>query len=122
MGKFSRDKGARYERKIVNTLRENGIDASRVPLSGSAGGNFSGDVDIRIDGQAIRAEVKARKTGSGFTTINNWLGDNNLLFCIANNQEPMVVMTMTNFINIMNMSKDQEDKNVKIHNNAKQDI
>jgi len=120
VGKFSRDKGARYERKIVNILRENNIDAARVPLSGSAGGNFAGDVDIRISGKKIRAEVKSRKNGSGFTTINKWLGDNDLLFCIANNQEPMAIMPMTTLIKLM--SNDQELKNVKIHNNADEDI
>ena len=45
-GKSSRDKGLRVEREIVNALRELGVDAERVPLSGSAGGSFSGDFNI----------------------------------------------------------------------------
>ena len=121
MGKFSRDKGARYERKIVNILREKNINASRVPLSGSAGGIFSGDIDIRLFGKKIRAEVKSRKNGSGFTTINKWLGDNDLLFCIANNQEAMAVMPISTLIKILT-SNDQETPHVKIHNNANEDI
>lgn len=35
MGKPSRDKGLRWERKIVNRLKARGIHARRVPLSGS---------------------------------------------------------------------------------------
>lgn len=34
MGKASRDKGARYERELVNAFKEMGLDAIRVPLSG----------------------------------------------------------------------------------------
>lgn len=35
MGKHSRDKGARFEREVVNQLKEYGLDAKRVPLSGA---------------------------------------------------------------------------------------
>ena len=80
MGKFSRDKGARVERKIVNTLREAGIDAARVPLSGAAGGRFAADVDLRLSGRKVRGEVKARKNGAGFKTITNWMEEADLLF------------------------------------------
>ena len=46
MGKMSRDKGARRERELVNIFKDNNIHAERVPLSGAAGGRFSGDVDV----------------------------------------------------------------------------
>tara|TARA_R100000789_G_scaffold59492_1_gene57112 strand:+ start:829 stop:1179 length:351 start_codon:yes stop_codon:yes gene_type:complete len=108
MGKFSRDKGARVERNIVNLLKENHIEASRVPLSGAAGGRFAGDVDIRHLGRKYRAECKARKNGTGFATINKWKGDNDFLFLIENNREPMVYMTITEFIKLLN-DADTED-------------
>src|SRR4051812_19739032 len=42
-GRRSRDKGARVERAIVNALQTGGFAAERVPLSGAAGGRYSGD-------------------------------------------------------------------------------
>ena len=93
-GRSSRNKGLRVEREIVNELKELGVDAERVPLSGAAGGSFSGDVIISKDdpiGKLI-AEVKARKNGSGFKTIEKWMGDNDLIFLKKNNQKPIVIM------------------------------
>ena len=93
-GKSSRDKGMRVEREIVNELKELGVDAERVPLSGAAGGSFGGDITISADdpiGKLV-AEVKARKNGSGFKTIEKWMGDYDLIFLKKNNQKPIVIM------------------------------
>lgn len=35
MGRASRDKGANYERELVNAFKERGLAALRVPLSGA---------------------------------------------------------------------------------------
>lgn len=35
MGKASRDKGAGYERELVNAFKDHGLAAQRVPLSGA---------------------------------------------------------------------------------------
>jgi Holliday junction resolvase len=43
-GRASRDKGNRLERAIVHLLQDHGLGAERIPMSGSAGGSFSGDV------------------------------------------------------------------------------
>ena len=45
-GKASRDKGAAYEREIVNWHRERGVDAERVPLSGAMKGNYASDIKL----------------------------------------------------------------------------
>lgn len=50
MGKMSRDKGARVEREIVARHEAIGVHAGRVPLSGAAGGRFSGDVHVSAFG------------------------------------------------------------------------
>jgi hypothetical protein len=52
------------------------VPAQRVPLSGAAGGLFTGDVWIGD----MKAEVKARSHGSGFKTLEKWLGNKDLLF------------------------------------------
>jgi Holliday junction resolvase len=85
----SRIKGSRIEREIVQKHKDIGIFAERVPLSGAAGGSYSGDVVIDRD---LRAEVKARSGGAGFQTLERWMGDNDLLFLRRDRAEPMVAM------------------------------
>lgn len=59
MGRFSRQKGYRVERALVDYLNEEGWDAKRMPLSGMAKG-FKGDVLAVKGNKSIRFEVKAR--------------------------------------------------------------
>ncbi len=99
-GKPSRDKGARVERELVSKLREKGIAAKRVPLSGAAEG-FKGDIVIEHFTKSWQVEVKARKGGNGFKTLEDWLGDNDCLFLKRNNAEPMVVMSWENFVSLI---------------------
>lgn len=58
-GRAARDKGANYEREIVNWHRERGVDAERIPLSGAVKGNYKGDLKIGPQ-QALLAECKRR--------------------------------------------------------------
>jgi Holliday junction resolvase len=100
LGKFSRDKGGRIEREIVNLLKGEGIHAERVPLSGAAGGQFVGDIKF-LD---YVAEVKARKGGTGFKTIERWLGDNDMLFLRRDRAAPLVVMPWSQLIPLLQQS------------------
>lgn len=84
----SKQKGSRIEREIVHLHTAIGIPAERIPLSGAAGGSFTGDVIIGD----LRAEVKARANGDGFKTLEGWLGKNDLLFLRRDRQQPLVVM------------------------------
>lgn len=58
-GKKSRDKGANFEREVVNWHKDRNVEAERVPLSGAAKGNYSGDLKIGPQ-QALLAECKRR--------------------------------------------------------------
>ena len=104
-GKPSRDKGARVEREIVNLLKENGLFAERVPLSGAAGGSYTGDVRFGKTCANWVGEVKARKDGSGFKTLDRWLGDNDTLFLKKNNADIMVVLPLDRFLELMTDGK-----------------
>ena len=100
MSKSQRDKGARFEREIVNRLREKGIEAERVPLSGASGGSYVGDVVI----EGEKAELKVRKDGSGFTLLYRWKGDNTYLIVKTDRKEPLVIMEMSQYEKIKEKS------------------
>ena len=96
MTRASRDKGARRERELVNLHRKLGVHAERVPLSGASHYQGGGhDVDVYAlgrDAGALVAEVKARKDGAGFKTLESRLDENDLLFLWRDRQEPLVVI------------------------------
>lgn len=58
-GKASRDKGANFEREVVNWHKDRSVEAERIPLSGAVKGNYSGDLKIGPE-QALLAECKRR--------------------------------------------------------------
>lgn len=101
-GKASRAKGDRIEREIVEAHHAVGVRCERVPLSGAAGGSFSGD--LRVDGDLV-AEVKARGNGSGFLTIERWLAGNDLLFLRADKRKPLVVMPWDLYADLISAAK-----------------
>jgi len=95
-GARHRRKGSRIEREIVDRHRELGVQAERYPLSGSSRFRGKGhDVDLYIFGKDAApavAEVKGRKNGAGFNTLERWLDDYDALFLRRNNTDPMVLL------------------------------
>lgn len=95
-GRASRQKGNRVELELVHKHIEIGVHAERYPLSGASRFRGSGhDLDVYPfgkDAPPIVAEVKSRKGGQGFATLENWLGEFDALFLKRNNAEPMVVL------------------------------
>lgn len=90
-GRASRDKGSRLERAIVNDLRAAGLDARRVPLSGSMRG-FKGDVQIHLAGRTLTLEAKSR--ASGFSFIYKAIENADLLAVKVDHAEPLLIMRL----------------------------
>ena len=67
MGRPSRDKGARYERELVQHLCQHGLPASRVPLSGAVDG-YADDVRVCLGETELRIEAKRRARLAGYLT------------------------------------------------------
>lgn len=111
----SRRKGSRVEREIAGLHRAAGIAARRVPLSGAAAAfaeQLSGDVIIDLpNGAELRAEVKARKDGSGFRTLEGWLSDKDLLFLRRDRAEPLVLMPFALYVRLLKGSKAKTEAN-----------
>ena len=88
MGKKSKDKGYRLEHELVEKLKELGIQAERIPLSGAGGGSFIGD--LIVEGKI--AEVKVR--GDGFKSLYKWMEDRDILFIRADRREWLVIQRL----------------------------
>jgi Holliday junction resolvase len=95
-GRGHRQKGDRIEREIVERHSVMGIHAERYPLSGAS--HFRGsahDVDIYLfgaDRAPLKAEVKGRKNGAGFVTLESWLGEYDALFLRKDRTDPMILI------------------------------
>ncbi len=94
MGKKSRSKGMRNEQGIVNTLKDAGLPAVRVPLSGAHGGVFAGD--ILVGKERFEAKVRAE----GFRELYTWIAGNAGVFLRADRQEPLIVVRLSDWIEL----------------------
>lgn len=100
-GKSSRTKGARVEREIVAMLQEAGLPAEKVSRSGYS------THDIMI-GDELSAEVKARKGGDGFKTIERWAEGVDVLFLKSNHSKPLAVIPFSLFTQLMSAYLSQD--------------
>jgi len=99
MGKRSRDKGARAEREFAKL-----ISGERVPLSGAAGGSYTGDVV----GLGLKWEVKRR--ADGFKELYKWLEGKDALAVRADRREWLVVMPLERFLQMVGVEEQDEDR------------
>ncbi len=108
MSRASRDKGRRIEREIVARHAALGVKAERVPLSGAARYQGNGaDVDVYAFGQdaaPLVGEVKARGNGAGFTTLERWLGDSDILFLRRDRADPLIVLPWSAWARLLGRS------------------
>lgn len=97
-GRAPSRKGKRKEVELVHLFEAAGVPARRVPMSG--GGGIKGDVQC---GPQYRytAEVKARKGGAGFTTLEKWLAGADALVLFRDRQPPMVCVEWGLFAELM---------------------
>lgn len=91
MGAFSRAKGSREERALVQYLNENGYEARRVPLSGSMVG-FKHDVIAYKDGAEYTFENKSRSSAFKgiYALYHKYRGDSSVVRYILQDTGEMV--------------------------------
>lgn len=73
----SKAKGTYHEKWFVDLFKGWGLEVKRQPLSGSLGGEYSGDLVIRLGDENYIAEVKYRKE-KGFPSPFSVLKDRDL--------------------------------------------
>jgi Holliday junction resolvase len=106
-GRASRQKGNRAERALVHLLQDHGFGAERVPLSGSAGGTYCGDLTVPILGRDHVVEVKVRATG--FLQLYAWLEDRDMLVVRADRKVPLVILPIKLAIQIARAAERAKD-------------
>jgi hypothetical protein len=93
-GARHRRKGDDTEREFVDRHKAISLHAERYPLSGASRFRGSGhDLDVYSFGRdqaPIVCEVKARRSGSGFITLEKWLGEYDALFLRRNHADPLI--------------------------------
>jgi hypothetical protein len=78
---------------MVRALQAAGLSGERVPLSGSVGGRFTGDVVLPLMDRDLCLEVKAR--AQGFRELYSWLDGRDVLIVKADRREPLVVVRLS---------------------------
>ena len=95
-GKPSRDKGAKFEREVVNWHKDRNVAAERIPLSGAVKGNYSGDLKIGPQ-QALLAECKRR--ARAWQDLYDALDQDNsdMLFIRKDRERTLVVLPLETY-------------------------
>ena len=93
MANRNRDKGTYHEKWFVTWLNAIGIKAKRQPLSGSLGGEYSGDIKLELMGHELVGEVKYRDK-SNFPSPFAVLTKRDIAFYKRRTGTPQVVVIM----------------------------
>ena len=95
-GKASREKGANFEREVVNWHKDRNVEAERIPLSGAVKGNYSGDLKIGPQ-QALLAECKRR--ARAWQDLYDALDQDNsdMLFIRKDRERTLVVLPLETY-------------------------
>jgi hypothetical protein len=75
------------------------------PLSGAAGGRYSGDIVLPLMGRDLCLEAKAR--ADGFRELYGWLDQRDVLIVKADRQEALVVVRLSLAIEIAQATVDE---------------
>ena len=104
MANRNKSKGTYHEKWFVDWLNKikAKIEAKRVPLSGSLGGEYSGDIHLFINGRKLVGEVKYRDT-SNFPSPFKVLEGRDIAFYKRRKGKPqtLVIMNGEEFQKIM---------------------
>ena len=93
MANKNKSKGTYHENWFVKWLNGIGIKAKKVPLSGSLGGEWSGDIHITLDGRHLVAEVKYRDK-SNFPSPFKVLDNRDIAFYKRRTGKPQTLVIM----------------------------
>ena len=91
MANKNRNKGIYHEKEIVKWITSLDFKAKKQPLSGSLGGEYSGDIKLELCGLELVGEVKYRDT-SGFPSPFTVLDNRNMAFYKRRRGTPQTIV------------------------------
>lgn len=94
MANRNKIKGTYHEKWFVDWLTKAQIKAKRQPLSGSLGGEYSGDIKLELFGQELVGEVKYRDK-SNFPSPFSVLENRDIAFYKRRRGTPQTLVIMT---------------------------
>lgn len=94
MGRSQKAKGNRSERELAKLL-----GGERVPLSGSVGGSYSGDV------MALGLAWEAKVRRDGFKTLYKWLEGRDALAIKADRKPWLAVIPVVTLLELLNSTR-----------------
>jgi hypothetical protein len=96
MANRNKSKGTYHEKWFVDWLNQikAKIEAKRVPLSGSLGGEYSGDIHLYLNGRKLVGEVKYRDK-SNFPSPFSVLENRDIAFYKRRRGTPQTLVIMT---------------------------
>lgn len=102
MANRNKNKGTYHEKWFVKWLEAAGIKAKRQPLSGSLGGEYSGDIKLELNGHELVGEVKYRDK-SGFPSPFTVLEGRDIAFYKRRTGSPqtLVIVSGDTFLKLM---------------------
>jgi len=111
MANRNKNKGTYHEKWFVNWLKEAGIKAKRQPLSGSLGGEYSGDLKLELNGYELVGEVKYRDK-STFPSPFKVLEGRDIAFYKRRTGKPqtLVIIEGDTFLKLMENSHEKDKK------------
>jgi len=116
MANRNKNKGTYHEKWFVNWLNEikAPIKAKRQPLSGSLGGEYSGDIKLEIFGREMVGEVKYRDK-SNFPSPFSVLDRRDIAFYKRRTGSPqtLVIMSGDEFQQLMEKANGNAEQNDK---------
>lgn len=98
-GRSPKRKGDVFERSCVQVLKDAGIKAQRVPSSGAAQGQFSGDIHAWVDGQQWTLECKCR--ANGYRQLYKALEGRDMAIFKADRREPIAALKFTTLVSLI---------------------
>jgi Holliday junction resolvase len=95
MGKMQREKGARFERAVVEAAKAYGLDARRTSMTQS--GSDSEEADVLVAGKRVECKHRER------LSIELWEWQEGVDFVVLkrNGKEPLAVLPMTKLFEML---------------------
>ena len=113
MANRNKNKGTYHEKWFVKWLEAAGIKAKRQPLSGSLGGEYSGDIKLELNGHELVGEVKYRDKSS-FPSPFKVLEGRDIAFYKRRTGSPqtLVIIEGDTFLKLMENQNEKDKKSI----------